>query len=245
VGDSNTWRNEPGDSEFASIASDTDMRGDNDLRTGHLTVLPDSPRPAPGIAAPEPAAINHGDLAAIIRLQSTELERIAIENERLMDRLDTFFRLHENDQRLRQDLQEQIQNLNERAKNSAPAYDIDAVRREARECMIEEIKPVLVAILDLIEHSLPRSAEEPGRAPQSTSNPLPREEFLRLPEILTRPLEELTTQVGETPAQRPAAAAPIEIRNATAQSHRPERQGHRGGHDHALPGVFAWTNLFS
>jgi hypothetical protein len=237
------WRTEPADREFAPAGPGTVTQGDTDQPTGQIAAPADSPEPVPEIASRGSAATSYGDLATIIRLQSTELERLALEKERLMDRLEKFFRLHENDQRLRQDLQLQIQRLTERVEAAAPAYDADAIRREAREGMIEEVKPVLVAILELLERSLERRPGEPEETPpQTAGHTLPMEEFLRLPEILTRPLEELTMRVGETPAPRPVSN---QNANAPARSEPSENRGYRAPPGPALPGVFTWTNLFS
>ena len=229
---------------------ETHMRNEDDRQSGRLDAPADSPAPAPEITARRSAATGYGDLAAIIRLQSTEMERLAFENERLMERLETFFGLHENDQRLRQDLQEQIQHLNERAEACAPAQDADTIRREVRESMIEEIKPVMVAILELLERSLERPAEAPAGTPaQASPHPLAMEGLLRLPEILTRPLEELTSPVGKAPAGHPGsgsgAPGPSERSNGAGQSRRPARPDRQDARDSALPGVFAWTNLFA
>ncbi len=254
MGDS--WRIEPNQTDCAPATPathtrpETHKRTKDDRQSGRLGAPADSPAPAPEITARRSAATGYGDLAAIIRLQSTEMERLAFENERLMDRLETFFGLHENDQRLRQDLQEQIQHLNERAEACAPAQDADAIRREVRESMIEEIKPVLIAILELLERSLERPAEAPGVPPaQAPRNPLPMEEILRLPEILTRPLEELTTPVGKAPAGHPgpgSGASDPSVRSTGAgRCQRPARHDRQDTRGSALPGVFAWTNLFA
>ncbi len=116
--------------------------------------------------------------------------------------------------------------------------------------MVEEIKPVMIAILDLLEHSRERPAEAPGVPPaQAPRNPLPMEEILRLPEILTRPLEELTTSVGEAPPEHPGpgsgAADPSERPNDAERSQRPAGHDRQDARDSALPGVFAWTSLFA
>ncbi len=221
-------------------------------RSGDLGARADNPAPASEATARRSAATGYGDLAAIIRLQSTELERLALENERLMDRLETFFGLHENDQRLRQDLQEQIQHLNQRAEAyaPAPAPDTNAIRREVRESMSEEIKPVLIAILEMLEHSLERPSEAPAGPPaQALRTPLSMEGFLRLPEILTRPLEELTTPVGKEPAEHPdpgsRASDPSERSPGAGQSQRPAKHDRQDTRDSALPGAFAWTNIFA
>ncbi len=254
MGDS--WRIESDDKDVAPATPATHMRSETHMhnqdgrQSGRLGAPADSPASAPEITARGSAAIGYGDLAAIIRLQSTEMERLAFENERLMDRLETFFGLHENDQRLRQDLQEQIQYVNQRAEAWAPPQDADAIRHEVREIMIEEIKPVMVAILDLLERSLERPAEAPaGASAQAPRHPLAMEGLLRLPEILTRPLEELITPVGEAPAGHPGpgsgASDPSEGSNDAGQSQRPAGHDRQHPRDSALPGVFAWTNLFA
>ncbi len=254
MGDS--WRIEPDDKDSNAatpathVRPDTHVHSEDDRQSGRLGAPADSPAPVPEITARRPAATGYSDLAAIIRLQSTEMERLAFENERLMDRLETFFGLHENDQRLRQDLQEQIQHLNQRAELCAPPHDADAIRREVRESMIEEIKPVMVAILDLLERSLERPAEAPAGAPaQAPRHPLAMEGLLRLPEILTRPLEELTAPVGEAPTGHPGpgsdASDPSERSNDAGRSQGPASDDRRDPRDSALPGVFAWTNLFA
>ncbi len=251
-----SWRIEPDDKDVAPatpaihMRPETYMHNEGDRQSERLGAPADSPAPAPKITARKSAATGYGDLAAIIRLQSTEMERLAFENERLMDRLETFFGLHENDQRLRQDLQEQMQHLNERAEACALAPDADAIRREVRETMVEEIKPVMIAILDLLEHSRERPAEAPGVPPaQTLGNPLSMDGFLRLPEILTRPLEELTTPVATVPAGHPGrgsgASDSGERSNGAGQSQRPARHDRQDARGSALPAVFAWTNLFA
>ncbi len=253
---SDSWRIEPDDKDIAPATPATQMRpatqmhSEDDRQSGRLGAPADSPISAPEITARRSAATSYSDLAAIIRLQSTEMERLAVENERLTERLETFFGLHENDQRLRQDLQEQIQHLNERAEACAPAQDADAIRREVRESMIEEIKPVMVAILELLERSLERPAEAPIIPPEQASrNSLPMEEFLRLPEILTRPLEELTTPMDKAPAGHPGpdsgTADPSQRSNDAGRSQRPARHDRQDAGGSVLPDAFAWTNLFA
>ena len=119
--------------------------------------------------------------------------------------------------------------------------------------MSAEIKPVLVAILDLLESTLSRGAEaeQPaavvGGAPVSIPVNLAAEvmnEFHRLPEILTRPLEELMSDSGKAgPAQPvadlPALAPPEETRRRPGHPPRHEAQ------PSVMPSAFAWTNLIS
>ncbi len=75
------------------------------------------------------------------------------------------------------------------------------------------------------------------------------EGLLRLPDILTRPLEELTTPVGEAPAGHPGpgdrASDPSQRSNDPGRNQRPAGHDRHDPRDSALPGVFAWTNLFA
>ncbi len=90
-------------------------------------------------------------LAAIIRLQSTEIERLALENDRLAVQLSAVHQFHENEQHQRRNLERQLREVSARNEPPAPAFDVEEIRRAAREGMSAEIKPVLVAILDLLD----------------------------------------------------------------------------------------------
>ncbi|MEE8499290.1 MAG: hypothetical protein V3S27_01860 [Kiloniellales bacterium] len=169
-------------------------------------------------------------LAAIIRLQSTEIERLALENDRLAARRDAVHQLHEDTQTQCRDLERQLRATSAGNQPPAPAFDIEEMRRAAREGMSAEIKPVLVAILDLLESTLPggTEAETPtavvAGAPVSIPVSLAAEvmnDFHRLPEILTRPIEELLSDRGKAGSPR----------------HQAQRS--------VMPSAFAWTNLIS
>ena len=201
-------------------------------------------------------------LAAIIRLQSTEIERLALENDRLAARLDAVNQLLEDEQNRRRNLDRQRHET--RLRNDPPAapFDVAEIRRAAREGMSAEIKPVLMAILDLLESTLPRGTETakpsaevegaPMSAPVSAPASLIAEvmdEFQQLPEILTRPLDELTSgpgnagaapdRVADLPAQAP-------LRETRARRSRPPRhEAQSSAMSSAMPSAFAWTNLFS
>jgi hypothetical protein len=124
--------------------------------------------------------------------------------------------------------------------------------------MSAEIKPVLMAILDLLESALPRGAETAkptavvGGAPVSAPASLVAEvmdEFRQLPEILTRPLEELTSgpgNAGSAPQRTAELPAPVPPREPRARRPRPPRhEAQSSAMSSAMPSVFAWTNLFS
>ena len=192
-------------------------------------------------------------LAAIIRLQSTEIERLALENDRLAACLDAVRQLHEDEQTQRRDQERQLREANARNEPPAPAFDVEEIRRAVREGMSAEIKPVLVAILDLLESTLPRGAEaeQPpavvGGAPVSTAASLAAEmmnDFHRLPEILTRPLEELMSGPGNAgSAPQPIADLPAPVPEQTRRC-RPRPPRHHA-QPSVMPSAFAWTNPFS
>ncbi len=206
-------------------------------------------------------------LAAINRLQSTEIEHLALENDRLAARLDTVSQLHEDERDRRRNLDRQLLEANLRNDPPAPAFDLDEVRRAARDGMSAEIKPVLMAILDLLETTLPRSADLPRRSekahPATVVEAMPApapanligevmDELQRLPEILTRPIEELTSgsdKVGSTPARvvdPSVQAVQVTPRETRPRQPRPPRcQAQPSTMPSAMPGAFAWTSLFS
>ena len=246
-------------------------------------------------------------LAAIIRLQSTEIERLVLENDRLAVQLSAVHQFHQNEQNQRRNLERQLREANARIEPPALAFDIEEIRSAARDGMSAEIKSVLVAILDigyslrspirsrsvlktnkktpmyglisthsyrtgnkgkfhnhasevdtlfldLLESSLPRSAEAEtpaavaGEAPVSIPASLAAEvmnDFHRLPAILTRPLEELMSGPGPAgsaphPVADPPAPAPPE--ETCLGRPRPPRHEARPS---VMPSAFAWTSLLS
>jgi len=241
----------------------------------------ETPEPTPALATHRSPATKHGDsgriekidrihavngnsdgdslqsqsaLAAIIRLQSTEIERLTLDNERLVERMDAVNQLIEDEQNRRRSLDRQLREASLRNEPPAPAFDVEEIRRAAREGMSAEIKPVLTAILDLLESALSRGAEtiDPAAANGDTRVPAPAnlvkeviEDFQQLPQILTRPIEELMD------GSRNADLAPVRIANPPEQAApqetrmqipRPPRHRERSS---AMPSVFAWTNPFS
>ncbi len=192
-------------------------------------------------------------LAAIIRLQSTEIERLALENDRLAARLDAVHQLHEDEQTQRRELDRQLREASARNEPPAPAIDTEEIRRVAREGMSAEIKPVLVAILDLLESTLPRDAEAEQSAAvvEEAQVPIPASlaaavmnDFHKLPEILTRPLKELLSDPGKAgPAPQPVADLPAPVPEET-RWRRPCPPRHQAQRS-VTPNAFAWINLIS
>ena len=193
-------------------------------------------------------------LAAIIRLQSTEIERLALENDRLAVRLDAVSQLHEDERNRRRNLDQQLQDASPRNDSPAPAFDVEEIRRAAREGMSVEIKPVLMAILDLLETSLPRGAQKATPTATVEGAPVPAsvslvaeamDDLQRLPEILTRPIEELTSDSGNSGSMPDRLADPPErVEPPETRVRRPRPPRHEA-QPSAMPSVFAWTNLFS
>ncbi len=192
-------------------------------------------------------------LAAIIRLQSTEIEHLALENDRLAARLDAVHQLHEDQQTQRRDLERQLREASARNEPPAQVFDTEEIRRAAREGMSAEIKPVLVAILDLLESTLPHDAEaeKPAAVVGGAPGPIPASltaevmnDFHQLPEILTRPLKELLSDAGKAgPAPQPAADLPAPDPEETRwrRPHPPRLQARPS----VTPNAFAWINLIS
>jgi hypothetical protein len=210
------------------------------------------PELTPELVPRRSAATNYGDLAAIIRLQSTEIERLALENDRLSARMDAVHQQQETEQNQRRDLEQRLREANARSEIQAPAFDVEEIRRAAREGMSAEIKPVLVAILDLLESTLSHTSE--AAKPVQAESPVPtpidliaeiKGDFRRLPDILTRPLEELTSRSGNS------GSAPDCVMESPAPAPRPAPRFGRPGATYketqprAIPSIVPWTNLFS
>jgi hypothetical protein len=260
---------------------------------------PDSPN-AVADHGEVPHKSNHSGLATIVRLQSSELERLARENERLMDRIETLLRLQEREQVLRQQMQAQIGQLSDRIAEWQPKALPGPTSAADRQRDEEEIKPVLLAMLDLLERMAPGAAA--GGRPQSPPSPQaetqdagpdariePRPEAapatamdgeavtpaaglaadpattpdrpnesspaqtpdpdslsaphdaIGLPEILRRPIEDLTT-AGRADTQ--GASSPSEDPEMRP-SNRPARPSWTAPAQRRAPSIFAWTSIFS
>lgn len=226
---------------------------DDDAPTSAAGTFPkhdEIPELTPELVPRHSAATNYGDLAAIIRLQSTEIERLALENDRLAARMDAVHRQQETEQNQRRDLEQRLREANARSEIPAPAFDVEEIRRAAREGMSAEIKPVLVAILDLLESTLSHTSEAANPVQAEVPVPAPidliaeiKGDFLRLPDILTRPLEELTSRSGNS------GSAPDRVMEPPAPAPAP-RFGRPGAtyketQPRAIPSIVPWTNLFS
>ena len=273
-----------GRDSVADPSSDTEGPFDSGLEPA----IPDS-----GEAADRselPLRSTDSGLATIVRLQSSELERLARENARLMDRIETLLRLQEREQVLRQQMQAQIGQLGERIAEWQPKALAAPAADPAEAGEREEIKPVLLAMLDLLERMAPgataRAAPQPPAAeataavPQpetvppltetedlanaeAAGNPEPADEgpqadsaadslhadetaaddsMIRLPEILTRPIEDLTTARRTEPAtEAPDKDAKPVAPPSASRSRRPHDEAKRRG----APAIFAWTSIFS
>lgn len=210
-----------------------------------------------------PVWTSESGLAQIIKLQSTELERLARENERLSDQIDKLLELQEREQTLRHQLQGHLDHLEADKYLPNDSVDRDTIRQEARNDITGEVKPVLTAILELLERSLNRPAEDagvsaaphPDVAEPPSAHSLPAhtfEQFQALPDILTRPIEDLTARGRASKTGRGApkpVETPVTEQASTPEPasprQRPNTQSHSDYKRPGLPGVFAWTSVFS
>ncbi len=208
-----------------------------------------------GKSAPEtPPAAPEGALNVLVNLQSTEIQRLSRANEQLFDRIETFLQIQEREQVLRQQLQNQLDRLTERlglptrAVNQVAEPDRGSAERDTGDKVTEEIKPVLVAILEVLERSFqqPKTGPEPAPAPvpEARQNPLPPEPYRTLPDILTRPVEDLLSEPppgGERAKlyDQPRPGDQKAARNAAKAASRPPEPAP------VLPSLFAWMAIFS
>ncbi len=190
-------------------------------------------------------------LPALLHLQHTELERLVRDNGRLMDRIETLLQIQGREQVLRQQLQNQVDRIDERIKLTPPAEKLEAetleaVRREARAGVTEEIKPVLMAILDALEHF----AGKPGGKAASAEHSAPGDPFLgedygKLPAILTRPLDELMGD-GDDPERSNTGASRRRPRKTLFQNRKRARPALPAERESvAGTGPFTWTTVLS
>lgn len=197
-----------------------------------------------------PPEAPEGALNVLVNLQSTEIQRLSRANEQLFDRIETFLQIQEREQVLRQQLQNQVDRLTERLGLPTPAVnqvaepDRGSAERHTGDKVTEEIKPVLVAILDVLERSFQQPETGPEPVPEARHNPLPPEPYRTLPDILTRPVEDLLS--GPPPVaeraklhDQPRPGDQKAARNAAKAASRPAEPAP------ALPGIFAWTAIFS
>lgn len=206
-----------------------------------------------GKSAPEtPPAALEGALNVLVNLQSTEIQRLSRANEQLFDRIETFLQIQEREQVLRQQLQNQLDRLTERLGLPTPAVnqvaepDRGSDERHTGDKVTEEIKPVLVAILEVLERSFqqPEKGPEPAPVPEARQNPLPPEPYRTLPDILIRPVEDLLS--GPPPGgeraklhDQPRPGDQKAARNAAKPASRPPEPAP------VLPSLFAWMAIFS
>ncbi len=196
---------------FASTADDAKAQADTSPATPSSE--PSFPDPLYTLSAsdiPGPHMRRDRDgttLPALLSLQHAELDRLVRDNGRLMDRIETLLQIQGREQVLRQQLQSQVDRIAEQMKHPVPTATLEAMRQETRKGVTEEIKPVLMAILDVLE----RFTSKTGAQAAASQNPASTEPFLgeeygKLPAILTRPLDELMDE-GNPPRRSDSETA--------------------------------------
>ena len=178
---------------------------------------------------------------ALLNLQHAELDRLARNNERLMNRIDTLLQIQEREQVLRKQLQNQFEQI----KHLSPGADLEAVRREARTGVTEELKPVLLAILEALERFAhkPEGKRVPAEA-TPPSDPLHFEDYGKLPAILTRPLDELVEDRGD-PERSANGGTKQQPRKTPFGNRQRPRTATRDSNHPSVPGPFTWTTVLS
>ncbi len=201
-----------------------------------------------------------GALNVLVNLQSAEIQRLSRANEQLFDRIETFLHIQEREQVLRQQLQNQLDRLTERLGLPNPAVDqaIDTApesgptpepaERHAGDKVTEEIKPLLVAILEVLERSFQQPEKGPEPAREARRNPLPPEPYRTLPDILTRPVEDLLS--GPPPAADLASQGNQVSPSAPEAAHTPAHDAAKTASRppepvQVLPSMFTWMAIFS
>ena len=207
------------------------------------------------------AGADGATLPALVRFQQAELERLAQDNEQLMGRIETLLQIQGREQVLRQQLQNQVDRIAEQKEFSPPTETLEAVRREARAGVTEEIKPVLMAILDALERfsdkqeSAPVSVEiaeiaEPADPLMNESfmgDPFKGEEYgkLPLPLILTRPLGELMEDVSDPERSNKMASQHRPRKSLFHNKKRTRSHVNIDREDTGGPASSTWTTVFS
>lgn len=215
---------------------------------------PSSPVEVQGASAAgseQPAAalpdVSYEALDRIITVQSGEIARLSAENARLLDRIETFLQIQQREQVLRQQLQSQVERFSERAGIPGAGPSQKSFEKSLRDEVTEDIKPVLLAILDLLERAVPHQDVAPQAAAPSPAAPLsaPAEPFQKLPDILTRPLEDLVGDVGLEPeSQKLRSCLRLKVPSA-ATAAQPARAPQPPEPAPTLPGIFNWTIFLS
>ena len=179
------------------------------------------------------------DLAALVRIQSCELQRLARENERLMDRIDALLRNQKREHELRQQLQAQVDGLSEQVESAAPAVDTAAISQSVRDEVTADLKPILVALVELLEFAMPTGETGPDREPTRPGKGVaPTMDYRKLPDILTQPLEDLANK-GDDEDHVGKRAAGILKRAVSSLGDEPKRPVP------IRPDSFHWSNIYS
>jgi len=183
---------------------------------------------------PEDATNGSAALTEALAILTGEMRRLSHENAALAARVETLLQGHD---KARADRTRMLARLDHvcRLVTAQPDTTGQQLRRE----LTGELKPILLAIVNLLELSAGRAGAAeavpagPTRTPRAAPPTPPPEEHQALPAILTRPLEELLTP-ARTPPRRdtePASGHPLATGHPTGPS--------------GVNGAFSWTSLFS
>lgn len=216
--------------------------GTNDSPTGMVHPATAERRETPEDTEKAPTA-----LAEALATLTDEMRRLSHENAALAAHVETLLQDHDTAHADRTRMLARLDHV-----CRLVAAQPDTTGQQLRRELTGELKPILLAIVNLLELSTGRAGAPeaeaagpagPGGAPRAaTHTPAPPtlapptlapEEHQALPAILTRPLEELLT-----PARTPPR------RDAEQTAGPPRATGH-ATEPSSANGAFSWTSLFS
>jgi hypothetical protein len=242
-----TWQDAPQPRESEA--------GSTGVPAGNVPDEPAAPPPKPLSRGLELLAQAEQGPAALVEIQAAELDRLARDNARPMDRLDALLQIQQREQVLRQQLQNQVIRLTEQATSPPAGPDLATIRHEARETMSSDLKPVLTVVLHLLERLADKAPGAPTAAAAALGQTPPPEDFQDIPAFLKQPIEQScwhppanvspTAPGGVDPNRRdqdtrrdlpPAATATPKVRPTARRVKRPVGK---------LPGLFDWMTRYA
>ncbi len=144
--------------------------------------------------------------------QNPEVRQLSTQTEQLTQFMISLLRRHESERAQREALQATLERLIEQLGTAAEPPAPVALADEIRRGVVEDLQPLMHAIIDLLELSVGRVAPNPTSSPEAgaaagaghagsdrdtPARSLPSDDLPKaLPDILTKSVEELVSKVG-------------------------------------------------
>ena len=167
------------------------------------------------------------------RIESLErdLGALTTQNRQLLKTVSRLLDLYETEKAQRQSLQNSLERVVEEIAAVPSARGSEALARDVRQAVSDDLKPLLHAIIDLLEITMRRTPFDIGAAPQESAPASPEETEDKmgpseaepgaaarleppddlprdLPQILIKPVEELVGNARRDPSRKAPAAEP-------------------------------------